>query len=170
MLKGLHFIGLGGAGCTALEYIHRQGVQAHYTCITYPERSTLPSDIHFLPFIRECPRDIFDGYDLVGRNQWFILLAGLGGETGTYLVEEFTHLLLYRRRDFFTICSLPFAFEGHQRRTIADGVRAKFESMNNFICFDHNSIVKQWGDMNLTEVFDKADERFFWLSQVQNYN
>jgi cell division GTPase FtsZ len=170
MTRQLHFIGLGGGGCNAVEYVHSKGIQATYTCISYPERPSLPSDIHFSTFARHNKWDLFDGYDLVRKNRRYVLLAGLGGKTGTYLVEEFILLLQYQNRNFLTICSLPFAFEGYQRRTIANGVRTKFQSMNNFICFDLNSIVKHWGDMTLTDAFEKADERFFWLSQGLNFN
>ncbi|MCX6227378.1 MAG: hypothetical protein NTV01_22015 [Bacteroidia bacterium] len=170
MTRQLHFIGLGGGGCNAVEYIHSKGIQANYTCISHPERSSLPSDIHFQTFARLSKWDLFDGYDLVRKNRRYVLLSGLGGKTGTYLVEEFMLLLQYQNRDFLTICSLPFAFEGHQRRIFAERFRAKFQSMKNFICFDLNSIVKHWADITLTDAFEKADERFYWLSQVQNYN
>ena len=170
MTRQLHFIGLGGAGCNAVEYIHGKGIPATYTCISHPERPSLPSDIHFSSFARLSKWDLFDGYDLVAKNRRYILLAGLGGNTGTYLVEEFMFLLQYHNRAFSVICSLPFTFEGQQRRIIANRVRTKFQSMNNFICFDLDSLVKHWGDMTLTDAFGKADERFYWLSQVQNYN
>jgi cell division GTPase FtsZ len=170
MTRQLHFIGLGGGGCNAVEYIYGKGVQAKYTCISHPERSTLSSDIRFFTFARLNKKDLFDEYDLVRKNRRYILLTGLGGNTGTYLVEEFIHLLQYHNRDFLAICSLPFTFEGQQRRIIANRVWTKFQSMNNFICFDLNSIVRRWGDMTLTEAFEKADERFYWLSQVENYN
>ncbi|MCX6227093.1 MAG: hypothetical protein NTV01_20480 [Bacteroidia bacterium] len=42
--------------------------------------------------------------------------------------------------------------------------------MNNFICFDLNSITNHWGDITIMDAFEKADERFYWLSQVRNYN
>jgi cell division GTPase FtsZ len=170
MNRQLHIIGLGGAGCNAVEHIYGKGVPARYTCISYPQRSSIPKDINFLTIASVSNRDLFDAYDLVGKNHRYILLAGLGGKTGSYLVEELVNMLCYQRREFLAVCSMPFAFEGCQRRSVAESVRSKYQSMSNFIFFDLNSLVRIWGDITLSDAFDKADERFYWLSLFQNYN
>lgn len=168
--KGIHYIGLGGAGCHAIEYIHKKGVKAKFIGISYPVRLHLPADIQFISYVRVSKSQKFDGRELIKDNFRYVLLAGLGGNTGTCLVEELTHLLMSRNKEFQAICSLPFTFEGEQRRMLAQRVKTKFQSSGNFICFDLNLIRKNWDDMTLSRAFEKADEQFFWLSQVQNFN
>ena len=170
MFKPTHFIGLGGAGCNALEHIHQQGIKAKYTCISYPERPYLPKDIHFISFIRSGKRQLFDGSKMFTRNYRYILMAGLGGITGSYLVEEFAQLFQARHIEFLTICSFPFSLEGTQRRIMAEKVKSRLESTNNFICFDLNQLIRTWGDQTLTSAFEKADQQFYWLSQGLNFN
>ena len=135
MNKRIHFIGLGGAGCNALEYIYRQGIKANYTSITYPERPHLPPDVHFNAYARISKWHLFEAGTLFNENCRYILLAGLGGDTGSYLVEELTPLLWVQNKEFLILCSSPFSFEGNQRRIIAAGVKTKFQSMSNFVQF-----------------------------------
>jgi len=168
--KPIHFIGLGGAGCNALEYIHQQGIKAKYTGISYLERPHLPKDIHFITFVRQSKWQLFDGSKLFTQHCRYILLAGLGGNTGSYLVEELTQLLKARHIEFLTICSFPFSLEGNQRRITAEKVKTRFESTVNFICFDLNFIIRTWGDQTLSSAFEKADQQFYWLSQGLNFN
>lgn len=168
--KPIHFIGLGGAGCNALEYIHQQGIKAKYTGISYPERLCLPRTIQFIPFIRESKWDMFDGSKLFTNKCRYILLAGLGGDTGTYLVEALTHQLVTRHIQFLTICSFPFSLEGNQRRITAEKVKTRFESSLSFICFDLNFLIRTWGDQTLSSAFEMADQQFYWLSQGLNFN
>lgn len=170
VFKPTHFVGLGGAGCNALEYIHQQGIIAKYTCISYPERPHLPENIRFIPFIRESKWQKCDGSKLFTRNCRYILLAGLGGNMGSYLVEELTQQLEARHIQFLTICSSPFSFEGKQRRKAAEKVTARFQSTINFICFDLNFLIGTWGDQTLSSAFERADQQFYWLSQGLNYN
>jgi cell division GTPase FtsZ len=170
MFKPIHFIGLGGAGCNALEYIHRQGITARYTCISYPHRPHLPESIRIIPFIRKSKRDVFNRSEMFTRNCRYILLAGLGGNTGSYLVEQLTPQLEARHIPFLTICIYPFSFEGKQRRVTADKVIARFRPSVNFICFDLNLLIRAWGDQTLSSAFERADQQFYWLSQGLNFN
>jgi cell division GTPase FtsZ len=172
MFKPTHFIGLGGAGCNALEFIHQQGVAAEFTCISDRKNLHLPENFRFIPFIRDRKRDVFDGSKLFfARNCRYILLAGLGGNTGSYLVEELTQQLLGQNIQFLTICSHPFALEGKQRSMTAERIIARFSSTTNFICFDLNLLIRGWGgDLTISSAFEKADQQFYWLSQGLQFN
>ena len=161
MNKKIHFIGLGGAGCNALEHIYRQGIQAKYTCISYPGRPELPPDIQFIKYARLSKWHLFEAGNLFKENSKYVLLAGLGGETGSYLVKELTSFLWVRNKEFLILCSSPFSFEGNQRRIIAAGVKIKFQSMSNFICFDLEEMRQIWGNISLKAAFDKADNEFY---------
>lgn len=168
MNKRIHFIGLGGAGCTALEHIYQQGIQAKYTCISYPERPELPPDIHFIKYARLSKWHLFEVGNLFKENCRYILLAGLGGNTGSYLVEELTPFLWVRNKEFLVLCSSPFSFEGAQRRIIAEKVKTKFQSMDNFICFDLEDMRQIWGNITLKGAFDHANKEFYKHFLVQD--
>ena len=161
MIPQIHFIGLGGAGCNALEHIYRQGIHANYTCISYPERPELPPDVYFIKYARLSKWHLFEVGNLFKENCRYVLLAGLGGNTGSYLIEELLPILWVRYKEFLVLCSSPFSFEGAQRRIIAERVKTKFQSMDNFICFDLEEMRQIWGNISLKAAFDKADNEFY---------
>ena len=72
MIPQIHFIGLGGAGCNALEHIYRQGIHANYTCISYPERPELPADIHFIKYARLSKWHLFEAGNLFKENSKYL--------------------------------------------------------------------------------------------------
>ena len=47
-------------------------------------------------------------------NDKYIIIAGLGGYTGTYITEEVAKLLKIGNKTFSIICSMPFNVEGKQ--------------------------------------------------------
>ncbi len=77
MFKPTHFIGLGGAGCNALEYIHRQGITAKYTCISYPERPHRPVDIRVNLLIRVLGDQTLSSAFERANQQFYWLTQGL---------------------------------------------------------------------------------------------
>jgi len=40
--KMTHFIGLGGAGTNAVEFLFKNGIKGKFTCVSYPQRPKLP--------------------------------------------------------------------------------------------------------------------------------
>ena len=170
MSKKFHFIGLGGAGCNALEYIYRQGIKAKYTCISYPERPELPPDIRFIKCTRQIKRHLFETGSLFKEDSKYILLAGLGGDTGSNLLVELASILWVRNKEFILLCSLPFSFEGAQRRVIAGNIKTRFKSMDNFICFDLEEMRQIWGNVTLKVAFEKADKEFYNLFLTRGFS
>ena len=176
--KRLHIVGLGGGGCNALEFIHRQGFQAKYTCVTHPERPHLAGDIDFIRHIPPCwlkseERSIFLSdrtqkmempsrvRRLFSNDHYFILLAGLGGFTGTKMVEELTLYLDEHNRDFLAICSRPFAFEGSIMIDFAEPTRTRLQHIPGFKCFELEKLRSVYGDLKISELFARADEQFY---------
>jgi len=161
-----HFVGLGGGGCNVVEGIHAKGVQGRFTCITHPERPHLPKQIQFLKFPslgeleRRSPRGVPDMTrtfqlsdqirEVFSEGDTYILFAGLGGYTGTKIVEQLIPWLLKDHHEFAVYCSIPFAFEG-ERRTIAVRLADQFHSLPNFHYFDLESVREKYFDFTVTE-------------------
>ena len=169
--KPLHFIGLGGAGCNALDHIYRKGIQAKYTCIDHRMRLDLPQEIEFIRFTSVGRNPFFyderltladDIKELFVANHRFCLLAGLGGYTGTSLAMELTIWLHHSETEFLTICSCPFSFEGGSRRSTANKSKMELASISNFISFNlDDTITEDFGKLTIKGVYARADEQFY---------
>jgi len=176
----IHFVGLGTAGCNALKYIFRKNVKAKYTAITELSQSVLPEGINLIPFtpprkiihkikdtsiwasdmekqliIPEAIKELFNEDDL------YILLAGLGGYTGTYFTEALSTMLSANYKMFFVICSLPFPFEGKDRNKIAISAFSNLRLIENFRYFDFQVLSEQLENNMLDEAFEKGNEQFY---------
>ena len=167
-----HFVGLGGGGCNALEYIYEKGVPARYTEITRSRRNGLPAEIGFINFgspgkyYRDdhLEDDVIispEIENILTEDDFYILLAGFGGATGTNLARELSLYLSKRNRKFMVICSMPFRFEGEGRRTLARQTRGILEKFTNFRYFEMEMIRISCGHLPLSVAFERADEEFY---------
>ncbi|MEI6880567.1 MAG: hypothetical protein WCK82_04510 [Bacteroidota bacterium] len=167
--KPIHFIGLGGAGCNMLEYIHKKGIAARYTCITNPVRNNLSSEINVLKF--DSPRNytLIENWHkqnlklpmsiklLLHSNSQYVILSGLGGYTGTMLTKSIMKYLKKQEKDVMTICCLPFKFET-PRKSIAIETAANLNEYNNITYLDLDIVSKGYGQISLKQLFDKVNE------------
>jgi hypothetical protein len=161
----LHFIGLGGGGTNILEYFHKKDIQAKYTSITNCSRPHFPSDIQFIQFLpptKNCePGDgtIWMESDmsqplkltknlkgLFDADDQYILFAGLGGYTGTKMVDTLIPWLQKEGKDFLVICNLPLAFEGANRNSMASNLVKKYRYLPNFKYFDLEAVMEVHGN------------------------
>jgi len=177
--KPVHFVGLGKAGCKALEYIYSKGIEAKYTGITDPGIQLSPS-IDFIPF--SSPKQIrykTNGEEirisdldqkfvlpdqikeLFNEDCHYIILAALGGFTGTYMAKELTLMLQDQKMSFRTICSLPFPFEGKPKNRIAESALQRLLPVPGFRYFSLDSFSEYYDNLTLSEAFEKADEHFY---------
>jgi cell division protein FtsZ len=169
----LHFVGLGGGGCNALEYIQEKGIKARYTCITSPERTHLPGEIAFVKFDAPQGNHFMDEYpemlpnilteevkSVFSTDHYYILLAAMGGFTGTKLALDLSGLLQKSNQRHMIIASIPFSFEGRRKRFAVSAKNVLVRSPY-FKWFEMDMIRKVYGDMTLSEAFIKADEQFY---------
>ncbi len=117
---------------------------------------------------RPTPKDHIK--QLFRESHRYVLLAGLGGYTGTYMTEELALLLRKRRMDFYIICSLPFSFEDSRRQSFAHRVVNKLQSVNNFKYFELETIRNTYGDITLKHAFQRGDEQFFRVFEKHGVN
>lgn len=175
-----HFIGLGSAGSNMVKYFHSKGLKGKFTCISIPS-GDYSDDIQFIPIIPPPVQTRFsrikgfhglsDRYrehpipevveKLFKNDEKFILLAGLGGNTGSFLSFKLSEMLRNNKNDFFLLNTLPFRFEGRPK-----GVKAKYISdklPSNCLTCDLERMRKEFGNMTILEAFQKGDNKVYKL-------
>ena len=164
---------MGGAGCNTAKYFYNKGVNATYICVSNAERKDLPGAFLFTEYhiySKEKLSQIASSKVRVGeemmkpdlptalpppiaerlnRNSRFILLVGLGGLTGSYLVRDIADLLKKDNKEFAIICSLPFNFEGEIRNSYANMVKDELSSLPNFHYYLNENIREKYGNLRI---------------------
>lgn len=103
--------------------------------------------------------DITELKTIYADTQLLILVVGLGGGTGSGVAP----LLLREAREggIPAICfaTLPFRFEGDQRRSLADKTVAALQDNCSALVLVHNDrLFETVGDQGVAQTFDKTDE------------
>jgi hypothetical protein len=175
-----HFIGLGKGGYHIVQHFLKQNPKGKYTCISYYKPQKLDPRIQFVQ-IPPSGKVIYPFGDpfhfppqpgakvqltnevlqLVKANDKFVLLAGLGGFTASNLAKELTLMLHAENKDFQTICSLPFTFEGTKRRQNATKALSAIKHLPQVKYFELDSLKQKYGDLALSNAFDRVS-REFW--------
>ncbi len=78
-----------------------------------------------------------------------ILVACLGGGTGSAGIIEVTKLALKRNKRVLCVMSFPFSFEGPQRANNARMVVAELKQLSNIFVFANDRISAQFGHLSL---------------------
>ncbi len=179
MKKDFHFIGIGSAGSKMIEFIQQKGIKSKYSIINDEKIPNTEFETNFIEFIPkgeilhrngeeirisdmtakfEIPQKVFE---ILNSNEKYILFAGLGGYTGTFVTEEIATSLNKNKKDFSIICSIPFRFEGQRRMQYANELKQKIQ--NNFDChfLELEQLRTKYGDMSIKDAFEKADEELF---------
>jgi hypothetical protein len=180
--NNLHVLGLGRAGSIVARQLIYLGVQADYTLIGKPgisfDDNELKSsgNVELIPF--KSPRcELIPGYtkaltpdisvelimpdeviEIINREKRFLLLAPLGGYTGTMFAIKIARHFLSTGHDFTIISSYPFRFEGNKRAAIADMAINHLSLLPNFISFRLDDINKD-RNLLLSQAFTTADRK-----------
>jgi len=176
--KPLHFVGMGYSGSNLVKLIRQKGFNAKYTIINDTKLSGMTSKIDFIEYIPP-HKYVFNTTEhgkirisdmsqkiavpskvknLAEQDYRFVLIAGLGGYTGTYMTEQLTYLLNKNGKSFFAVCSSPFDFEDRNRKKIAREIIQKLQSVSDMFSIECNSIRNEYGNIPLKEAFRKVDE------------
>jgi cell division protein FtsZ len=173
--KQLHFVGLGGGGCNAAEFIQQRMLDAKFTCITSPIRKYKNDEIKFveldlqewfdMPIIRKNYlndeiffRGIENVEEVFRTNDTFIILVGAGGDTGTMIAHDVFERMRGNNRDCYMIATFPFDFEGRSRIRMASKFVERFKFDNHFCLVRSEEMRKIYGDMDIADAFEKIDE------------
>lgn len=129
--KPLYILGVGKTGAHIASLLYHAGVEAEYALIG--NHKNVPDKVRYIHF--KSPRKpLVPGNnmimvpdmsiehplpallnDILKQDYHFLILAGLGGYTGTVFTVKIAQHLTFYRRKFTTIVSLPYWFEGIRR-------------------------------------------------------
>ena len=96
-------------------------------------------------------------YELFEPDAYYIIIAGLGGYTGTYLMQYFGSWLQEHQKSFTAINILPFSFERKGSKTIIQKIHSKFKKKENFYFIELENYREKFGPEPLKALFDKVD-------------
>jgi len=175
-----HIIGLGTGGANAVKYIRCQWEKVRYTVVNDPGDIDIPDGINLIPFqspkILKFTRKKGDIYfpdmvqplilpgELAGlfrEDCRFVLLAGLSGFTGSKMAEALSMMLHKEQKDFITICSMPFSFEGRSRLAYAREARERMKVITNCHFFELDILRSVHENLLLSDAFPAGDRYFY---------
>lgn len=167
-LEKLHFVGFGGAGSNIVEYLHTKGIQAKFTCISNPLGQNISSEIQFIKYVYEAQKEIPSSiFNIFENNEKFILLSGLGGNTGTFLTIEISKLLHKKKIPFLTFASMPLKIETEERHSKSDLAFKELEKIPNFYYYKFSEIKLLFNTkMNFKELFEKISHLIYKLYEA----
>lgn len=170
-------VGVGGAGCNAVTYMHNQGVKgcSFIVCNTDAqalERSSVPVKIQLGHGRLGAGTDPLKGRNaametedrikeliLDNDTQMLFITAGLGGGTGTGAAPVIAELA--RQKGILTVAvvTMPFSNEGPEALTKAiDGLRSLEKLVDSLIVIKNEKLYDHYGDLLVQDAFPKSDE------------
>lgn len=175
-----HFIGFGSGGANAVKYIWSQRVKAQFTVVNDQRGAEIPEGIKLIPFISPKILKFTGKYgditvpdmaqplvlpdeltELFHENCRFVLLASLGGYTGTKMAEALSLMLHNAQKDYITICSVPYRFEGRNNQLIALEAIERMKTIPNCHIFELDQLKDEQEDMLLCDAFPAGDRYFY---------
>lgn len=179
--KKYHFVGLGDAGAILIDYFNKNGLSGKFSCISNVKPDNLSSEIQFFHFTPPGKNKIPDKHGFYGvydmnaqliipesfkkvfeSNNKFILIAGLGGYTGTKMIKNLSALLHNKNKEFYTICTLPFQFEGIKRMKIANKALNEIQKYSKCFYYNLENINQEYnGELMLSQAFNIADDQMY---------
>ena len=178
-LKKLHIIGLGTAGTNIAVRLKQHGIVGKYTCITrfpsFIEPIQVANFINgFFHIEYDYRLEFATNYELGKEKQpklltiemqerlsdhcFYIILVGLGGWTGTSLIQSTLEFLTSTNKQYLAICQLPFEFDGEFRTNFALAKQAEIEKYKGVYFLDHHDFQNRSNIQMLSELFSAADE------------
>lgn len=177
LTKPLRIIALGDAAYKVINLLYDLGVYADYYAIcksiTYhpdiksvtldpPQKEYIPGVKKFM--VPNMEVDVKIPYEIdkllteteSDNNCHYLVIAGLGGYTGTKCSIAIIEKLILTGKQFSFIVSYPFSFEGRNRSNNADLFVNKFSANPNVRILRLNDLRKA-GDIMLNQAFTYAD-------------
>ena len=142
-------VGVGGSGCKAVQTAVGRSQGMPYLLIDTDERSG-GEDEHFFLIGKNVTNGLSSGGDIeLGRQSvekdsarlrarfesvdMILMVVGLGGGTGTGAIPVLTRIAREANAQTMVLLSLPFAFEGKQRRKMAEAAIRRLRSHTDAI-------------------------------------
>ena len=168
-------IGVGGGGCNAVNYMHRQGLKdvSFLVCNTDRQvllKSSVPNKLQLGPGLGaggdpETARQYADESRdhireaLNDGTQMLFITAGMGGGTGTGASSVVAEVA--QEMDILTvgIVTIPFAFEGKRKIVKAmTGVARLAKHVDALLIINNEKLKQIYPELNLLNAFSKSDD------------
>lgn len=167
-----------------MESFFKKGEKGKYTYITNIKREYYSSEIDFIFYgspkmkwneVADISKSLIlpkEIKEIFMDNHKYILLTGLGGYTGTYLLKELIVLLKEENKDFLALCALPFAFEGFIREQYSEQFKNLFPNLPNLKYFELDTIKEKYGNKSFVEGFEIAADEMYKLfkNEIEKQN
>ena len=168
-------IGVGGGGCNAVNYMHRQGIEGvtFLVCNTDKQalnKSSVPAKLQLGPglgaggdpekahsYAEESKDRIKEALD--DGTQMLFITAGMGGGTGTGASATVAEVA--QSMDILTvgIVTIPFAFEGKRKiQKAIKGLDALSQHVDALLVINNEKLKQIYPDLNLLNAFSKSDD------------
>lgn len=190
--KPLHFIGLGGAGTTAIKHIYSKGIKAKYTAITCtygiynlpsyfsgisfdPYQLISDNSASFLTKVNELQTSIEQNSlitSIFETNEHFVIFAGLGLYSGSALSLSLSKLLSKKKKTFLTINFIPLSLEGVNRRNAGLEIALRLSKLKNCKHFDLDDLLNKNKTLSYIDFIEKVNETFsiYYEKEKANFN
>ena len=168
-------IGVGGGGCNAVNYMHRQGLKdvSFLVCNTDRQvlvKSSVPSKLQLGPglgaggnpetarqYAEESREHIREA--LNDGTQMLFLAAGMGGGTGTGASSVVAEVAQEMGILTVGIVTIPFAFEGKKKIEKAmTGVARLAKHVDALLIINNEKLKQIYPELNLINAFSKSDD------------
>ena len=168
-------IGVGGGGCNAVNYMHRQGLKdvSFLVCNTDRQvliKSSVPSKLQLGPglgaggdpetarqYAEESREHIREA--LNDGTQMLFLAAGMGGGTGTGASAVVAEVAQEMGILTVGIVTIPFAFEGKKKIEKAmTGVARLAKHVDALLIINNEKLKQIYPELNLLNAFSKSDD------------
>jgi len=184
-LKKHHIIGLGTAGTNIAVRLKRNGIVGKYTCITRFPSFIEPIEVAnyikgFFHIEYDYRLEFAANYESVKGKQsnlltiemqqslsddcFYIILVGLGGWTGTSLIQSTLEFLKTNNKQYMAICQLPFEFDGELRNNFAVLKQAEIEKNKGVSFIDHHHFRNK---SSIEKLYSAADEEIYSFVKTQ---
>ena len=171
----LKVIGVGGGGCNAVNYMHRQGLKdvSFLVCNTDRQvliKSSVPSKLQLGPglgaggdpetarqYAEESREHIREA--LNDGTQMLFITAGMGGGTGTGASSVIAEVAQEMGILTVGIVTIPFAFEGKKKIEKAmTGVARLAKHVDALLIINNEKLKQIYPELNLLNAFSKSDD------------
>lgn len=175
--EGIRVIGIGGAGCNAVERLREQAWIAGRAEILTVNRADNYSRRHPIDLILgpsdrrlafSCSKSDVEKIDaLMEGTQRIVLVAGLGGQTGTNLIARFARSARRANVPVASVVTTPFEFEG-KRNTVAKFALRHLTRLSDQLCvIDNNRVTNDLSeDVSMLHAFEYLDNLV--IAEVRN--
>ena len=170
-------IGVGGAGCNAVNYMFREGIKgcSFIVCNTDTQSlngSPVPTKIHLGHSVLGAGTDPLKGQKAAQESmdtikevvidsgtQMLFITAGLGGGTGTGATPVIAEMAKQAGILTVAVVTIPFSHEGNEALTKAiDGLKSLEKLVDSLIVIKNEKLYEYFGSLLVHDAFPKSDE------------